>query len=232
MSSLMANQNNVISEILEKLKDAPVDKPGRDRRKRSTPRRKAGPKYSQEPKNTSNKPTAKTKKETSKKEVKKSNKIKKEPVEYKGDIGKTNEVDSDVIDADDDDLDPNFEDDDDDDVTYDPKEQYAEGRRGRKRKLSRNIRTGKVLRSAKKLKITANKPRERKGANERKKRKERKGRVMAIDLLKEKLENLTGDELADLGIRKLEQSEIMGKPLFFTYFQENVPTAVYSMQLD
>ena len=211
MSSLIENQNSVISEILAKLKDAPVAKSGRGRRK-GTPRRKANTRSTQEPKNNT-KPPAKTKKEPAKKEDKKpatTKKIKKEPVEYKDDIEDANEINNDVMDEDDVDNDPDFNDIDDEDIdeTYDPSGGNSESPRGRKRRLSRNIRTGKVLRSAKKLK---SKPRERKEPKE--KRKEKRGRVNAIDLLKEKLEVMNGEELADLGIRKLEQNELVGKTL-------------------
>ena len=207
MSSLIENQNSVISEILAKLKDAPVAKGSRGRRK-GTPRRKANTRTTQEQKN-------KTKRETTKKEEKKPpKKIKKEPIEYRDDIEDVNEIGND-LDLDDVDNDPDFEDDDDDDEdndeTYDPKEEISENPRGRKRRLSRNIRTGKVLRSAKKPRV--NKPKEEKEPKERKKRKRghRKGRVLAIDVLKIKLEGLNGEELADLGIRKIEPNELIGK---------------------
>ena len=211
MTSLIENQNSVISEILEKLKDVPGVKRGRGRRK-GTPRRKTNSKAAaQETKNNAKQPL-KPKKDPVKKEDKKPKKVKAEPVEGKADLKEANDLDN-AIDDDDIDNDPNFMDDcdDDEDETYEP----GEPRKGRKRRLSsRNIRTGKVLRSAKKLKLTSGKPKEKKEPKEKKKRKERKGRVMAIDLLKEKLETLNGEELADLGIRKLGEHEIVGKSNF------------------
>ena len=208
MTSLIENQNSVISEILAKLKDVPSAKLGRCRRK-GTPRRKASSKAAaQETKNNA-KQLVKPKKDPVKKDDKKSKKIKAEPAECKVDLKETNDL-SNAVDDDDIDNDPSFMDDydDDEDETYEPGGPH---KRRKRRLSSRNIRTGKVLRSAKKLKITLAKPNERREPKEKKKRKERKGRVMAIDLLKEKLKTLTVEELADLGIRKLGDHEIVGK---------------------
>ena len=153
----------------------------------------------------------KRRKEPAKKEDKKpatTKKIKKEPVEYKDDIEDANEINNDVMDEDDVDNDPDFNDIDDEDIdeTYDPSGGNSESPRGRKRRLSRNIRTGKVLRSAKKLK---SKPRERKEPKE--KRKEKRGRVNAIDLLKEKLEVMNGEEASRSGNKgNWNKNELVG----------------------